>query len=92
MTSAEVRALLDDVFEEEALVLGGLMEIHGVSSMFVRQLFGSLLAIRAHALERLDGSAGSPTNQTPVGGTNRPAIDEFLASLGRHRSNPACSA
>ena len=83
MTTAEVRALLDDTFEEEALVLGGLMEIHGLSSVFVRQLFGSLQTIRAHALERLDGVAGSPPNPDDVRGRTRPAIDEFLASLGR---------
>ncbi|MFN8180147.1 MAG: hypothetical protein U0167_19625 [bacterium] len=82
MTEAEVREFLDDVLEEEALVLDGLAETHGVSDRFVRQLFRSLEAIRAHAIERLEGVAGSPS---PGAGSSRPrpAVEEFLAKLGR---------
>ena len=82
MTTSEVRELLDDIFEEEALVVGGLMEIHGASTAFVRQFFGSLEAIRAHALERLAGEARPPSPEPGPGGS-RPAIEEFLARLGR---------
>jgi hypothetical protein len=84
MTAAEVREFLDDVLEEEALVLDGLAETHGVSERFIRQLFRSLEAIRAHAIERLDGVTGSPPPGAGPGGIKpRPAVEEFLARLGR---------
>ena len=50
----EFRDLIDDLFEEEALVLGGLVAIHEVDDDLVWQLARSLDAIRRKALARLN--------------------------------------
>ena len=86
MTHEEVHRLIEDLFQEEALVLGGLVEIHNMNDAFVDQLFSSLLRVRAHALARIGWIPES--GQEPSGreqGRRRPAIEEFLAQLDRSR-------
>lgn len=83
MTTADVQRLLDDIFEEQALVVGGLMELHDASAVFVRQFFKSLAATRTHALERLAGGDTTPAAVRGSGAAARPAVEEFLAEIGR---------
>jgi len=51
---AEARSLIDDVFREEALVIGGLAANHGLDDDLVWRLVRNLEAIRGRVLRRLD--------------------------------------
>lgn len=83
MTPAEVRQVLDDVFEEQGLVLGALVEMHAVTDDFVDQLFRSLTLIREQALERIGWTSEPPPASDRAQGTRRPAVEKFLSQLNR---------
>jgi hypothetical protein len=69
---AEVKELIDEVLEEQALAIGGLAADYGMEDRVIRGLIKSLSSIRDRAIRRLD------EEQVP-----HPAIVEFLARLGR---------
>lgn len=75
LSTAEARELIDDLFEEEALLLGGLIALHDVDDDLVWRLVRSLDAIRRKALRRLAADAGP---QTPL---PHPAIEQFLETV-----------
>jgi hypothetical protein len=81
-TSEEARELIDQIFEEEALALGGMVAIHEVGDDLVCRLVRNMDVIRGRVLERLDERSreemGSKKGLTP-----HPAIEEFLLTLRR---------
>jgi DNA-binding GntR family transcriptional regulator len=82
----EVRKLLIDLFEEQALVIGGLVAVQRPDDEFVHRLFKSLEVIRGRFLRRLGdrppGEGGAAAlRPTPV--RPHPAIEQFLHSLRR---------
>ena len=81
----EVRKLLDDVFEEEALAIGGLAATHDVGYEVVTMIVRDLSEIRRRAHLRIDSdfheSESAPNRRPDL--TPHPAIEEFLASIGR---------
>lgn len=81
----KVRELVDAVFEEEALALGGLIVLHDVEDDFIWGLVRSLDAIRLKALRRIEQEQGSGGETGPAVGSVRPhpAIETFLADLRR---------
>jgi hypothetical protein len=84
--SEEIRDLLDDLFEEEALAIGGLIALHPVDEEIVARLFGSLTVIRDKALKRIEAPATSnigTANTTMQLAAPHPAVEAFLAKLGR---------
>jgi hypothetical protein len=86
ISRAEVRDLINDLFEEEALVIGGLVAVHEMDDDLVWRLVKNLDVIRGKVLRRLDdkapgdGDGASPRrpNLKP-----HPAIEDFLLSLRR---------
>jgi len=72
MTAKEI---IRDLFEEEALVIGGLLVVHEVDDDFVWRLIRSLDAIRLKSLSRLE------TAEPDLGVDPHPAIEEFLRRL-----------
>ena len=86
ISKAEARALIDDLFEEEALVIGGLVAIQKVDDDLVWRLVRSLDAIRGRTLRRLDEepSLGDVEQQHQRPSVKpHPAISDFLRSLRR---------
>jgi len=80
------RELLDDVFEELALLVGGLVVYYGVRDDVVRNLVKTLDFVRGNSLRRIEeGSVVDKADQALPGSTLRPhpAIEEFLLSLRR---------
>ena len=84
--TSEARTVIDDLFEEEALVLGGLVAVHEVEDEFVWRLMRSIDVIRGKVLRRIEGrkpmendggEAESPRLRP------HPAIEEFLTRLRR---------
>lgn len=86
ISKAEVKDLILDLFEEEALVIGGLVAVHKVEDDVIWRLVKNIDVIRRKVLRRLedkapeDGDGGPPRrpNLTP-----HPAIADFLLSLRR---------
>jgi len=86
ITKAEAREVITDLFEEEALLIGGLIAVHKIDDDLVWRLIKNLDVIRAKALRRLEddelpddaGPAPRRPNLKP-----HPAIEDFLLALRR---------
>ncbi|GAB4232382.1 MAG: hypothetical protein OHK0028_07810 [Deltaproteobacteria bacterium] len=86
MRKSEVKDLIRDLFEEEALVLGGLVAVHKIEDDVVWRIVKNLDAIRRKYLLRLedkdpDDEGGRPPRRTHL--KPHPAIEDFLLSLRR---------
>ena len=86
ITETEAKSLIDDLFEEQALVIGGLVAVHEVDDDLVWRLVRSLDATRRKALRRFHDKNGGEDDVFP----NRPphlrphpAIEEFIQKLRR---------
>jgi len=85
-TRAEAKDLLNEVFEKEALVIGGLVALHEMEDDLVWRLIRNLDAIRSRALRSLDDSEFPEAEDS---GARRPdlrphpAIEEFLLKIRR---------
>ena len=83
---SDVEGLIRDLFEEQALALGGLMAIHDIEDDLVWRLVRNMDVIREKIVHRLDDSQyaeedtlrGDEAQFKP-----HPAIEEFLAKLQR---------
>lgn len=86
ISKTEARELINDLFEEEALVIGGLVAVHDVDDGLVWRLVKNLDVIRGKVLRRLDDKApdesGAPRPRRP-NLKPHPAIEDFLLSLRR---------
>ena len=83
-TREEARKIINDLFEEEALAIGGLVALHRPEDDFIWKLVRSLDAIRRRALKRLTAShRGSPASTARVDLAPHPAIQQFLKNLHR---------
>jgi hypothetical protein len=85
ITKTEAKELINDLFEEEALVIGGLVAVHEVEDDLVWRLLKNLDAIRRKVLRRLEdkdpedgGREAQRPNLRP-----HPAIEQFLLGLRR---------
>ena len=84
ISKAEARQLVDDLFEEEALVLGGIVAVHRVDDEIVWRLVKNLDAIRSKTLRRIEGrSADGPGASACCDLRPHPAIEDFLIKLRR---------
>jgi len=84
ISKAEARQLVDDLFEEEALVLGGIAAVHRVDDEIVWRLVKNLDAIRRKTLRRIEGRSAADAG--PSGCCDlrpHPAIEDFLIKLRR---------
>ena len=82
----EVRELINDLFEQEGLVIGGLVAIHKVDDDIVWRLIRSIDAIRRKFLRRLEEKDPDEQGAGPFGRPNltpHPAIEEFLLAVRR---------
>jgi hypothetical protein len=85
LSASEARDVIDAVFEETALILGGLFTLGDVDDDAVWQLIPSLDAIRGRAIRRLEEKARA-NGDRPSCKLNlkpHPAITDFLDGLRR---------
>jgi len=86
ITKAEARELITDLFEEVALVIGGLVAVHEIEDDLVWRLVKNLDVIRGKVLRRLEdkelADEGSPPPRRPSLKPH-PAIEDFLLTLRR---------
>jgi hypothetical protein len=85
MTRPDARQLIDGVFEDEALLVGGMAAEGDLEDDAVWRLIRGLDAIRTKTLRRLDEAVGDPEDRPSPRGSVRPhpAIETFLADLRR---------
>ena len=85
-TQAEAKALVNDLFEEEALVIGGLVAVHLMDDDLVWRLVKNLDVIRGKTLRRIEAKDAQSAGDTAAARPNlrpHPAIEDFLLKLGR---------
>ncbi len=86
ISKAEARELINDLFEEEALLIGGLVAVHQIDDDLVWRLVKNLDVIRGKILRRLEDKAPADGDSAPARRTNlkpHPAIEDFLLALRR---------
>ncbi|HAM34581.1 MAG TPA: hypothetical protein DEB40_03265 [Elusimicrobia bacterium] len=85
ITKEKARELVLDLFEEEALVIGGLAAVHGLDDDLVWRLMRNLDVILDKSLRRLESSEASPAkaDRDAVNTKPHPAIEDFLLKLRR---------
>lgn len=84
MDKDEARNLIDDLFEEEALMIGGLVALFELRDDVVRHLVKALDFVRRKSLRRIeDASSAGGAEPARRGATLRPhpAIADFLRSV-----------
>lgn len=77
----EAKALINGLFEEEALTLGGLVFIYDIDDDVIWSLIQSYDSIRRRAIKRLDNllDEKSPLSpEKPLNLSPHPAIEDFL--------------
>lgn len=84
ISKEKARDLVNDLFEEEALVIGGLNAVHDVHDDFIRRLIRNLDVIRGRVLHRLDESALPEPAEKQTARSRlkpHPAIEDFRLKL-----------
>jgi hypothetical protein len=85
---AEIGQLINDLFEEEALVIGGLVAVHRLDDDLVWRLMKNLDVIRGRFLRRVDVRETGENGNGPAPRANlkpHPAIEDFLLNIRRAR-------
>lgn len=86
ITNAAVTQIIANLFEEEALVIGGLVALHHVDDDLVWRLVRSLDVIRGKVLRQLEDQGGID-GESDLTKQQRykphPAIEEVLSKLRR---------
>jgi hypothetical protein len=83
----EARDMIDCLFEEEALVIGGLIAVHDVEDDFIWRLVKNLDVIRGKTLRRLEESKSADGEESPERRPKlkpHPAIEDFLLKVRRN--------
>ncbi len=84
IATEETKDLINDLFEEVVLVIGGLAAVHELDDDLVWRLVKNLDVIRRKALRRLEDRTSK--NECPERSPNlkpHPAIEDFLRNLRR---------
>ena len=86
LSKAEVKELINALFEEEALVIGGLVAVEKVEDDVIWKLIKSLDSIRRKYLRRLDEKGPDDDGGDQLRRPNlkpHPAIEDFLLAIRR---------
>ena len=86
VTEAEAQDLLDELFEQQALSLGGLIALHGMEDELVWRLVKNLDVIRARFKRRVSAKSRKRAGDTVClrpSTQPHPAIQHFLSRLRR---------
>lgn len=85
-TKTEARDLINEIFEEEALLIGGLVAVHDVDDDVVWRLIRNLDVLRCRFLRRFEDQVPPDEAEPPRRRPNlnpHPAIEDFLLTLRR---------
>ena len=80
-----VETLIRDLFEEQALALGGLVAVHDIKDDLVWRIVRNMDVIRSKTLRRLENADADESDaMNKPNFVPHPAIEEFLAKLRRN--------
>ena len=82
----DAKKLINDLFEEEALVLGGLVALHDIEDELIWRLARNLDLIRRKTLSRLNRSGDVDSSEPAAERPNlkpHPAIEHLLINIRR---------
>ncbi|MCD6404320.1 MAG: hypothetical protein J7M19_00675 [Planctomycetes bacterium] len=86
VVGTDVREIVNDLFEEEALLIGGLIAVHRLDDDFLWRLVKNLDVIRGRFLRRIeDGEGREESAPSHVDLKLHPAIESFLENIRRGR-------
>lgn len=86
MSSKRIRQLINEIFEEEALAIGGLLAIQNIDDDLVWRLVRNLDSIRHRALKRVDAvevDGEENASRFRIDTKPHPAIQDFLLAIRR---------
>lgn len=86
ISEADVKELINDLFEEEALVIGGLVAVHKMDDDLVWRLVKNLDVIRGKTLRGIESRDAEGSEEgAPIRPNLKPhpAIEDFLLSIRR---------
>ncbi|MCK6470851.1 MAG: hypothetical protein L6R28_03815 [Planctomycetes bacterium] len=86
VTESEVQELLNELFEQQALSLGGLVALHGLDDELVWRLVKNLDVIRSRFMRRIRVKRRNRADDTALlrpCARPHPAIQHFLSRLRR---------
>ena len=83
ITTEGAKNLIDDLFEELALVIGGLAAVHEMEDDLVWRLVKNLDVVRGKALRRLEDRTEKEGPERSPNLKPHPAIEDFLRNLRR---------
>lgn len=89
LSGRDVSQVVDGIFREEVLILGGLLAVHQVPSAFIHMYLVSMERVRQRAHRRIRcraGKAGGAADSQPPRLDRHPEIERFLARLGEQDS------
>ena len=84
ISNTEARSLINDLFEEEALVIGVMVAVHEIDDDLVWRLVKNLDVIRKRTLRRLEDQNPEEDEEIPersLSNKPHPAIDDFLRMI-----------
>lgn len=84
ISKAEARQIVNDLFEEEALILGGLFAVYRSDDDLIWRLMKSLESLRGRTLRRIADSDQPPPESRKVDMPDmapHPAVEDFLARI-----------
>ncbi len=81
ISKEEAHDLILELFEEEALVIGGLVAVHEVDNDLVWRLMKNLDVLMEKSLTRLKNRSDPVRSENKTDIKPHPAIEEFLEKL-----------
>ena len=88
MNNQEVRSLLNDLFHDQALLIGGLQASDKMDENLIWILVQGMEDLRDESIKRIDQLTSSEYGREPMeegGLCPHPAIEDFLAKIERDR-------
>ena len=84
ISEAKAKRIIQELFEEQALVIGGLLPFHEVDDEFIWKLLKGVDVVRNSAIRQLDGSPpmmsfGDRRKKLTL--SPLPAVEDFLTKL-----------
>ena len=91
MESRAVQSLMNEVFEDTALLLGGVVAVHHVDDEAIWRLARGLDHLRVRFLKQVAEIDSRPTsrNSKGLGSQPHPAIEELLRRIRQDESGEA---
>jgi hypothetical protein len=94
MDRQAVREIVTEIFEEEALLLGGIVAVCPVEDEVVWRLVRGLDRLRRRVMQRIDdASPAAPADRAQAAGAEpHPAIERFLREIREEADTKASGA